>query len=354
MSTTLPSTATAYPVIALHGVTKRYGRRTALDNVTLSVGEGVTGLLGPNGSGKSTMIKSLLGLLSIQVGTAEVLGFRLPNQLRAIRDSVGYLPEDDCFIAGLSGIESVQFMARLSGLKAVEALRRSHEVLDFSDVGQERYRNVETYSTGMRQKLKFAQAIVHDPRLLILDEPTAGLDPEQRVAMLRKIKTLAIRFGKSVVISTHILHDVRAVCEQVIIMAAGQVRLIDSLENLSRPTQQGITLQVERTDKSRVDEPYPEARRLVELLQHRNLDGQLRPDGSVWVSGVDPHHGRAVWEAARDSGVGIRQLSSRSQLARTNILPSGAGGAECHCMMLAIAAGLGPRAVAGHAGGSLP
>lgn len=300
----------ATPVIALHGVTKCYGRRTALDDVTLSIGTGVTGLLGPNGSGKSTMIKSLLGLLSIQAGSAEVLGFQLPRQVRAIRDSVGYLPEDDCFIAGLSGIESVRFMARLSGLPATEGLRRSHEVLDFCDIGQERYRNVETYSTGMRQKLKFAQAIVHDPKLLILDEPTSGLDPEQRVAMLRKIKTLAARHDKSILISTHILHDVREICEQVIIMAAGQVRLVDSLENLSRPAEQGITLQVERTREVGLNQPFPDAARLVEHLQQRGMTAQLRQDGSVWVVGVEQHACHSVWQAARDCGVHIRQLSS--------------------------------------------
>lgn len=297
-------------MIALRGVTKRYGSRTALDNVTLSIGAGVTGLLGPNGSGKSTMIKSLLGLLSIQAGEAEVLGYRLPSQVRAVRDSVGYLPEDDCFIAGLTGIESVQFMARLSGLPAVEGLRRSHEVLDFSDIGQERYRNVETYSTGMRQKLKFAQAIVHDPRLLILDEPTSGLDPEQRVAMLRKIATLANRHGKSILISTHILHDVREVCQQVIIMAVGQVRLTDSLENLSRPTEQGVTLQVERTRQPSLEHPFPDADRLVEHLQQRGLAAQLRRDGSVWVAGIEQHACQCVWQAARDCSVHIRQLST--------------------------------------------
>ena len=236
------------------------------------------------------MIKSLLGLLSIQAGSAEVLGFRLPQQLRAIRDSVGYLPEDDCYIAGLTGIESVQFMARLSGLQAVEGLRRSHEVLDFSDIGQERYRKVESYSTGMRQKLKFAQAIVHDPRLLILDEPTSGLDPGQRVAMLRKIKTLASRHGKSILISTHILHDVREVCEQVIIMAAGQVRLTDSLENLSRPTEVGVTLQVERTRQPSLQQPFPDADHLVEQLRQHACQG--------------------VWQVAREYSVNIRQLST--------------------------------------------
>ena len=302
--------STPQQVLALHGVTKRYGRRTALQNVTLNIGTGVTGLLGPNGSGKSTLIKALLGLVSIQAGSAEVLGFELPRKLRAIRDCVGYLPEDDCFIAGLTGIESVQFMARLSGLEAVEGLRRSHEVLDFSDIGQERYRNVETYSTGMRQKLKFAQAIVHDPQLLILDEPTTGLDPEQRVSMLRKIQTLAVKYGKSVLLSTHILHDVRSVCEQVVIMAAGQVRLVDSLENLSRPAQPGITLQVERTREASVDEPYPDAQALSAFMRQRGLAGEVRRDGSLWVAGVLPHDCRPVWEAARDCDVQIRQLSS--------------------------------------------
>lgn len=304
----VPAPATT-DVIVLRGLTKRYGQRLALSDVTLSIGLGVTGLLGPNGSGKSTLIKSLLGLLSIQAGSAEVLGYRLPQQLRAIRDAVGYLPEDDCFLPGLTGIESVQFMARLSGLSAIEGLRRSHEVLDFSDVGQERYRPVETYSTGMRQKLKFAQAIVHDPRLLILDEPTTGLDPQQRIGMLRKIKTLSQRHGKSILISTHILHDVRAVCEQVVIMAAGQVRLVDSLENLSRPARQGITLQVERTREASVEQPYPEATCLAAKLQEHGLSSHVMRDGSVWVSGVAPEQCERVWELARDCEVHIKQLA---------------------------------------------
>jgi len=297
-------------IIALNGVTKRYGRRMALHNVSLTVGPGITGLLGPNGSGKSTLIKSLLGLLRIQAGTASVLGYRLPRDVRAIRDLVGYLPEDDCFIAGLSGIESVRFMARLSGLEPVEGLRRAHEVLDFADIGQERYRNVETYSTGMRQKLKFAQAIVHDPQLLILDEPTSGLDPEQRASMLRKIKNLAVQHGKSILISTHILHDVRAICEQVVIMAAGQVRLVDSLENLSRPAQRGMLVRVESTRSVTVDSPFPDAELLLnELLQH-GWQCELRRDGGLWISGIDEQDCRPIWLAARRCEVQVKQLSS--------------------------------------------
>lgn len=276
----------------------------------MNVGTGVTGLLGPNGSGKSTMIKSLLGLLRIQAGTASVLGHRLPHALRAIRDHVGYLPEDDCYLSGLTGVESVRFMARLAGLESVEGLRRAHEVLDFADIGQERYRQVETYSTGMRQKLKFAQAIVHDPQLLILDEPTSGLDPEQRTSMLRKIQYLFTQHGKSILISTHILHDVRAVCDQVVIMAAGQIRLVDSLDNLCRPAQVGVLVQLERNLPATVDDPFPEARQLAAELARRELVSEQRRDGGLWVAGVAEHDCRQVWLAAREGGVRIKHLAN--------------------------------------------
>ncbi|MEM7476839.1 MAG: ABC transporter ATP-binding protein, partial [Planctomycetota bacterium] len=251
-------------IIELEGFTKRYGYRTALDNVSLKIPAGVSGLLGPNGCGKSTMIKSLLGLLKVQSGRAKILGYELPREIGAIRDAVGYLPEDDCYFAGLSGIESVSYMAKLSGLPGSEALRRAHEAMDFADFGQERYRNAETYSTGMRQKLKFAQAIVHDPQLLIMDEPTSGLDPEQRTSMLRKISNLAQRHGKSVLICTHILHDVRTVCENVVIMSNGQIRLADSLENLSKPSSGGVFVEVEPQQRSTDNDPYPDARILSE------------------------------------------------------------------------------------------
>ncbi len=299
----------AEKILELQGVTKRYGQRVALSDISLTVGRGVTGLLGPNGSGKSTLIKSMLGLLKIQHGDASVLGFRLPDELRQIRDNVGYLPEDDCFISGLSGIESVSFMARLSGLPATEGLRRSHEAMDFAELGQERYRNVETYSTGMRQKLKFAQAIVHDPQLLILDEPTTGLDPEQRTAMLRKIKNLAVRHGKSILISTHILHDVREVCDQVVIMATGRIRLVDSLENLSRPSQSGMFVQIERQRDATTDQPYPDASRFAEQLSADGISAQVRTDGRVWVSGASERACQPVWQAAHRCQVQIKQLS---------------------------------------------
>ena len=202
-------------------IVKHYGRLRALNGVTMSIGPGVTALLGPNGAGKTTLIKVLLGLVRISSGEGTVLGHDLSTEARTIRQNVGFMPEDDCYVAGLSGIEMVQFAARLSGLPRIEALRRSHEILDFCGVEQERYRLVDTYSTGMRQKVKFAQAIVHDPPFLILDEPTAGLDPDERVSMLHRIGTLAHQSGKAVLLSTHILPDVRAICDQVVILGAG-------------------------------------------------------------------------------------------------------------------------------------
>lgn len=291
-------------VISLQSVTKSYGRRVALDNVSLEVSPGVTGLLGPNGSGKSTMIKCLLGLLRFQSGSASVLGHPLPSGMRAIRDNVGYVPEDDCYLAGLTGIESITFLARLAGLPATEGLRRSHEVLDFADIAQERYRNVETYSTGMRQKLKFAQAIVHDPQLLILDEPTSGLDPQQRVSLLAKIRILAEEHGKSIVISTHILNDVKTVCDSVAIMAKGRMRLVDSLDNLVKPVRPGLWIHL---SNSCADKHKP----LIEQLTNDGMSAELDTvSGAVWCYDVEAADAHRVWRSAKTAGVEISRLGS--------------------------------------------
>ncbi len=231
-------------LIELNGLTKDYGRFRALTELNLSIHPGITGLLGPNGAGKSTLIKVLLGLVRATSGTGHVLGFPLGKSVGQLRTQIGYMPEDDCYIHGLAGIECVQVAAQLSGLPSTEALRRGHEILDFCGAGQERYRPVETYSTGMRQKLRFAMAIVHDPKFLILDEPTSGLDPEERVSMLNRIRILAREFNKSVLLCTHILPDVQSVCDRVIILASGTVRVSDTLESLARKPNASIAIAV--------------------------------------------------------------------------------------------------------------
>lgn len=232
------------PVIELNEIGKRFGNTVALSNVSFECSPGITGLLGPNGAGKSTLIKILMGLVKQSTGTGSVLGQRIGSQGRAIRSQVGYMPEDDCYISGLTGIGMVQFSANLAGLPFVEGLRRSHEILDFCDVGQERYRMVDTYSTGMRQKIKFAAAIVHDPQVLILDEPTSALDPEERLAMLSRFRVLASEHSRSVLLSTHILPDVQAVCDNILIIAGGSMRVSDSLENLNRTARPALELRV--------------------------------------------------------------------------------------------------------------
>ena len=224
----------ALPVRA-DGVVKRYGRRTVLDRVACSVPPGITGLVGPNGAGKSTLVRSILGLVRLAAGSVHVFGVDAAREPRAVRRLVGVVPEDECTVPGLAGVEMVRYAARLSGLPGTEALRRAHEVLDWCDAGQERYRAVETLSVGMRQKVAFAAAIVHDPPLVILDEPTNGLDPLERQAMLGRLTTLARDHGKTVLVSTHVLPDVQAICDRVIVMAAGRVRLEGTIAELTRP-----------------------------------------------------------------------------------------------------------------------
>ncbi len=304
-------------VVQVEGIVKHYRRIKALNGITMSIGRGVTGLLGPNGAGKTTLIKVLLGLVRVTAGSGTVLGYDLIRQARTIRQHVGFMPEDDCYVAGLSGIEMVQFAARLSGLPRVEALRRSHEILDFCGVEQERYRAVDTYSTGMRQKVKFAQAVVHDPPFLILDEPTAGLDPDERVSMLHRIGLLAHQVGKTVLLSTHILPDVRAICDTVAIVAQGEVRVIDSLEVLSRPSSPGIHVRT-TGDVGALKQRIIAAGGIVS----DDEDGQLR------VTVHRPNTTELIWQWARETGVGIRSITPSRNSLEQIFLDAVRGGAR--------------------------
>jgi len=238
------------PILEIEELTKRYESSVALDGVSFALGPGVFGLLGPNGAGKSTLIKALIGLVRIGSGRVRVLGLDSRRDFRRVREAVGYMPEDDCIFPGLKGVESVAYAGELSGLPRLDALRRAHEVLDYVGLGEERYREVQTYSTGMRQKQKLAQAIVHDPRLVLLDEPTSGLDPLGRKRMLRLVRGLFDRTGVSVVLSTHILRDVEEICDSVVILGHGKLLVHDTMENLRRPADESITVGLERPDPS--------------------------------------------------------------------------------------------------------
>ncbi|MCR9198116.1 MAG: ABC transporter ATP-binding protein [Planctomycetaceae bacterium] len=292
------------PLIELKNLTKDYGSFRALDDVNLEIGPGITGLLGPNGAGKSTLIKVLLGLVRTTSGEGSVLGHSIHTESGAIRSKVGFMPEDDCYMYGQSGIESVQVAGRLSQLPSKEALRRGHEILDFCGMGQERYRNVETYSTGMRQKLRFAMAIVHDPELLILDEPTSGLDPEERETMLNRISILNRKFGKAIILCTHILPDVKVVCDAVTIVASGKVRLTAPLDELLRSPNPEVTIAL-----------GSDASAFQSALQADGLDCQLSGKSAVRVPGIAEDVAHRIWRVAESCEAVIQNLTpSQSSL----------------------------------------
>ncbi|MBX9622876.1 MAG: ABC transporter ATP-binding protein [Gemmataceae bacterium] len=216
-------------LIRLEGVTRAFGPHVALDDVTLALPPGRVGLLGPNGAGKSTLLKLLMGLIPPTSGTGRVLDQELGGDRDAagnwrLRRLIGFMPEADALVPGLTGVGYVGLAGELYGMPRREAVRRAHEVLSYLGLEEARYRRVEEYSAGMKQRVKLAQALIHDPPVLLLDEPTSGLDPAGRDAMLRLVRELGTEHGKSVVLSTHLLADVEAVCERVVILAGGRVR----------------------------------------------------------------------------------------------------------------------------------
>ena len=285
-------------LIQLQSIVKSYRSNAALGGVDLDIKPGITGLLGPNGAGKSTLIKIILGLIRVTSGNGTVLGCRMYRDGRQIRNKIGYMPEDDCYIPGMSGIEVVRFAGTLSGIPAIEALRRGHEILDFCGVKQERYRNIETYSTGMRQKIKFAAAIVHDPEFLILDEPTSGLDPEERESFLNRIKILSTQNQKSVLLSTHILPDVQQICDQVVILAKGELVLDKPLAELNQTTSPTVTVRFEGD---------PDA--FVAALKAANLVTEVLDGAShLRIESETPDLTSLVWKAANEAGVAIHSL----------------------------------------------
>ena len=207
----------------LEAVTKTYGPVTALNNLSVTVPAGALGLLGPNGSGKTTLIRTLLGLISIDKGSGQILDKDFRHQQLDIRREVGFAPEDECLFPRTVGVEFVAYSGELVGMSSKDALQRAHEVLDYVGLGEARYRKVESYSTGMKQRLKLASAIVHDPKLLILDEPTNGMDPAGRDEVLELARDLARNKGMSLLFSSHLLPDVEAVCDYVVVLGGGRL-----------------------------------------------------------------------------------------------------------------------------------
>jgi ABC-2 type transport system ATP-binding protein len=224
----------AAPVVHLDAVSVRYGETWALREVTTAIPPGAVGLLGPNGAGKSTLIKSLLGFVVPDRGRMTVLGLDVGRQAMTIRARIGYMPESDAHIPGMNAVTFVAYCGRLSGLPPTDAMQRAHEVLYYVGLGEARYRNLETYSTGMKQRIKLAQALVHDPDLLFLDEPTNGMDPRGRDEMLELIRDLAHEKRVNLILSSHLLPDVEYACDHIVVLDHGSVAADGPLQSLKR------------------------------------------------------------------------------------------------------------------------
>ncbi len=218
------------PVIELAGLGVRFGKRDILKDLRVSLSGRTIGLLGPNGAGKSTLIQTLIGFCPASSGSASIFGHDIRRDTRQIRTLVGYMPENDCFIADMTAVSFIRMMGELSGLPAEAALERAHEVLFYVGLGEARYRTLGTYSLGMKQLAKLAQAIVHGPRLLILDEPTNGLDPPARQRMIRLIGEMKDSGEMHLVLCSHLLRDVEETCEEVLILKQGRIVHYSNLE----------------------------------------------------------------------------------------------------------------------------
>src|SRR6187455_3744614 len=239
-----PSERFSGPVVEADHLSVRYGKNFALKDVTAVFPPGAVGLLGPNGAGKSTLLKSLLGFLVPEKGSMKVLGLDVASSPLEIRERIGYMPESDSHIPGMNAVTFVAYCGQLSGLPAVDAMQRAHEVLYYVGLGEARYRNVETYSTGMKQRIKLAQALVHDPDLLFLDEPTNGMDPKGRDEMLELIRDLGHNKGVNLILCSHLLPDVEYCCERVVVMDKARIVAAGPIEELKGPAGRVFELRI--------------------------------------------------------------------------------------------------------------
>ncbi len=285
--------------IALEDVTIAYGKHVAVDRASFVLPTGAVGLLGRNGAGKTSILRALLGLVQPSSGHMQILDLPPNTDPREVRRRVGYMPERDGFIPGLNGFETVALAAQLSGLPRSQAFRRAHEVLWLIGLEEARYRAVAGYSTGMRQKVKLGTALVHDPDLLFLDEPTNGLDPRGRVEMLDLVARMAGELGKSVVLSSHILQDVERVCSHIVLMERGKVLAAGTVRELTANARRAFDLSVDGGDPVR----------LVAALRQRGVE-QATPDarGNVRLEVVEGFSTARVFAAVQDSGGVVRRL----------------------------------------------
>ncbi|MDQ6612974.1 MAG: ABC transporter ATP-binding protein [Gemmatimonadota bacterium] len=282
-------------ILEISGLSKHYGKIVALDGLTVNIDAGITGLVGANGAGKSTLVKLLLGLVDATSGSARVMGHDIVAERAEIRSLVGYMPEHDCLPPDISAAEFVAWLARVSGLPNAAARERTAEVLRHVGLFEERYRPMGGYSTGMAQRVKLAQALVHDPRLLILDEPTNGLDPAGRDEMLTLIERTGRDFGMSVLVSSHLLGELERICNGVVVLDEGRLLRADLVGAMTGAT---MTLVVEVDGDAAPMAAQLTGRGLAVTRDFANVLVQL-PDGS------DDAVMRAACDSIRDAAVAL-------------------------------------------------
>jgi ABC-2 type transport system ATP-binding protein len=311
----------------LQNVTKTYKKVTALRGLTVAMPEGAIGLLGPNGAGKTTMIRTLLGLISIDSGEGDVLGMDIRRNRLDVRQATGFVPEDECLFPGMSGIEFVSYAGELAGMRPRDAMQRAHEVLDYVGLAEARYRKADTYSSGMKQRLKLASAIVHDPRFLILDEPTNGMDPKGREELLAMTRDLAHCKGMSLLFSSHLLPDVEAVCDHVMVMGAGRLLASGRIDDLKRHEGRQLMVRIKTGQEQ-----------FASMLKARGLPVENKDDGLL-VSLPGDGGPELLWRLAHETGVQIRSLMPRRSTLEEVFLSALSGAASPSAEVMLTASG---------------
>ena len=284
------------PIITARSLGKMYGPHMALEDFNLDITTGAVGVLGPNGAGKSTLFKCLLGLITTTSGEGTVLGYDIRTEGDKIRSRIGYMPEYDALDPDLSAIDQVRYAGELVGMNPAHATRRAHEVLQYVGLKEQRYRKIETYSTGMKQAAKLACALVHDPDVLICDEPTNGLDQKAREFMLQTLRRTVSDGNRSVLMSSHVMDDVQEVCERIVMIHKGRIVVQRRIEDLARQIEREIEISV-----------WGGASRMQQELETRGF--KVRRLGRVLrVDRVDEGTTKEVLEAAVSANVQVRQM----------------------------------------------
>jgi ABC-2 type transport system ATP-binding protein len=294
-----PAVAPGLPLVELHGLTVRFGSREILRGLNATLRGRAIGLLGPNGAGKSTLINTLLGFYKPSSGTAQVFGHDIAKEMQQIRAVVGYMPENDAFISKMSAVSFVQMMGELSGLPPSVALERAHEALFYVGLAEARYRQLGTYSLGMKQLAKLAQAIVHGPKLLILDEPTNGLDPSARQRMIRMIREIRDGGDMRIVLCSHLLRDVEDTCDEVLILKQGQIAHYSNLNEERSANKRFLELETYGTNDG-----------FAEAVKKLGCEVALTANRLkvVLAEGIET---RDIYRIAADRQIRIRRLNFR-------------------------------------------